>query len=88
MAYPYDGLRYPEEWEEIEGVWVRDPDGWRNNNIPWDMPISHATWQTLSGVSTIEIMPGRNGRPRYSATENRLRIKAQTDTLSRLMRGR
>lgn len=58
-----DDLRMPEEWERILGFWVRDPDGWRNNNLPWDEPLTRDEFQELAAESTTELMPGQHGRP-------------------------
>lgn len=80
-------LRHPEEWEQDEGYWVRDPDGWRNTGISWDTPITREQFIYLAGQSTTETMPGRHGRP-LSASDNTLRIKAQTNTLENMLRGR
>lgn len=79
-----DDLRHPEEWEGIEGIIVKDADGWRSTNTPWDTPISYAEFLEMSGKSTIELMRDRQHR-NYTAEENSLRIKAQADTLARLL---
>ncbi len=33
-------LRTPEQWEAHYGITVRDPDGWRADNQPWEQPIT------------------------------------------------
>ena len=47
-------LRTPQEWQEIMGVVIMDPDGWRTKDAPaWDEPITQSEFQTRAAISTI-----------------------------------
>lgn len=48
-----DELRTPEEWGEIFGCLVLDPDGWRTDGTPWDKPLTREDYQRRMFVSTI-----------------------------------
>lgn len=45
--------RYPSEWEEFTGIKILDPDGWRFDNRPWDVPIDEAEWVMRMSRSTV-----------------------------------
>jgi hypothetical protein len=50
-------LKTASEWQEIYGIIVRDPDGWRTADAPsWDTPISRTEWQKRMGISTIQVV--------------------------------
>lgn len=78
--YSEDDLRHPEDWEQVEGIRVSDADGWRNTNTPWDQLISYEEFLTLAGASTVEV-----NQPRYTPNDSMRRLRAQTNTLSRLL---
>lgn len=78
-TFPEDDLRHPEEWEKIEGIRIVNADGWLNTSTPWDLPISYAEFLELSNASTIEL------RQEYTQSQNMLRLRAQTNTLSGLL---
>lgn len=48
-----DELKTPDEWQEVTGVRVLDPDGWRRDGKSWTEAIpeeefrQRATWSTL-----------------------------------------
>lgn len=46
--------RTPEEWQEITGIRVMDPDGWRGEFDPsWNQPISKAEFIQRASRSTV-----------------------------------
>jgi hypothetical protein len=47
-------LRPAAEWEQEEGVTVRDPDGWRAGDVEWDLPITVMEFRRLCATSTVE----------------------------------
>jgi len=53
---PIPGIvkRYPSEWEVIDNIKVLDPDGWRMDNRPWDVPITREEWDRRMSHSTIQ----------------------------------
>ena len=53
---PIPGIvkRYPSEWEVIDNIKVLDPDGWRMDNRPWDVPITREEWDRRMLRSTIQ----------------------------------
>lgn len=48
-------LKKPEEWEKEVDYKIMDPDGWRNENIPWDQPITKEKFESLAMQSTIKL---------------------------------
>ena len=42
-----------DEWCSIFRVDVLDPDGWREDNLPWDAPITEREFQRRLSASTI-----------------------------------
>lgn len=47
-------LKTPDEWCEIKGIYIMDPDGWRSEGDPaWDEPISEEEFNWRSSASTI-----------------------------------
>lgn len=42
-----------DEWCSIFRVEVLDPDGWREDGLPWDAPITEREFQRRASVSTI-----------------------------------
>lgn len=48
-------LKFPREWEAIDGVKVIDPDGWSHGSYQsWGTPISREEWERRLSTSTIE----------------------------------
>lgn len=46
-------LATPQEWCDLYGMEIRDPDGWRGRNAPtWDQPIGLAEFWERLGTST------------------------------------
>lgn len=43
----------PDFWAKSEGIVILDPDGWRDDNKPWDEPIGFEEWQVRRNKSTI-----------------------------------
>lgn len=64
-------LRTADEWSQIKGIRVRDPDGWRNENLSWGALVNEANFDRLAAASTVdhgqqpERGPGRDGRPHW-----------------------
>lgn len=49
----------PSEWEEILGIRVKDPDGWRASDAPsWDTPITRSEFEQRAMSSTCQIFRG------------------------------
>lgn len=48
-------LKTPAEWEEIDGIRVVDPDGWRVDGKPFDEPIIWEEWSRRSSMSTCDM---------------------------------
>lgn len=47
-------LRKPEEWAEIIGYRILDPDGWRMKGAPaWDDPITYRDFVWRFSMSTV-----------------------------------
>ena len=47
-------LKKPEEWEEISGIRVVDPDGWRRDGASFDEPCTQAQFRKRCGESTVQ----------------------------------
>lgn len=48
----------PVEWQEIEGVTILDPDGWRMAGAPaWDEPITRDDFLKRMSISTVQMRP-------------------------------
>lgn len=46
----------PEQWSEIFGITIHDPDGWRLNNSPrWETPIDRDEFTWRMSLSTIQV---------------------------------
>ena len=47
-------LKPPREWEQITGIFVRDPDGWdrKNFTVSWSTPITLEEFQERAAMST------------------------------------
>lgn len=46
-------VRTPSEWEEVSGVVVLDPDGWRGKDeMPWSEPIEWSDFARRAAIST------------------------------------
>ena len=45
--------RTPSEWEQVKGIEVLDPDGWRADRKSWDDPISEKEWEKRISLSTV-----------------------------------
>lgn len=41
-----------DEWCSITGIRILDPDGWREDNLPWDAPITEGEFIRRAMVST------------------------------------
>lgn len=54
-----DQLLPPAEWEQVLGVKIIDPDGWRGNK-PWGVPITLTEFQRRAMASTVEKLVPRN----------------------------
>ena len=53
-------LKTADEWSEIKGIIIRDPDGWRVEGAPaWDVRITEAEFIERAAGSTIQLLPGR-----------------------------
>lgn len=51
-------LRTPDEWQEITGYRIADPDGWRGEHaFPWNVPIDRGDFLLRASISTILTMP-------------------------------
>lgn len=51
-------IKRPDTWMKITGIWVMDPDGWRNEGIPWSRKITEKRFRQLCRPSTCSL-PGR-----------------------------
>lgn len=47
-------LRPAQEWAASEGVVIRDPDGWRTDNLPLGTPIAYREYLRRVTTSTVE----------------------------------
>lgn len=48
----------PEQWERMLGVEVIDPDGWRCNMLPWEVPITREDFLNRAASSTTRYPKG------------------------------
>lgn len=46
-------LKTPDEWCEELDAQILDPDGWRQDNMPWDLPITREEFDQLMVPCTI-----------------------------------
>lgn len=44
-----------DEWCTITGITVLDPDGWREDGLPWDAPITEAEFGRRAMRSTVRM---------------------------------
>lgn len=49
-----DELRTPQEWCDLLGARVMDPDGWRDGTRSWNEPITKAEFDRRLNVCTID----------------------------------
>lgn len=47
-----------DEWCDITGIRVLDPDGWRDDNLPWDAPITEGEFIRRAMRSTVCLPAG------------------------------
>ncbi|MFG3715831.1 hypothetical protein [Micromonospora sp. NPDC047730] len=50
-------LRTPDEWSEVTGLVVLDPDGWRADGRPWSAPLTRADFLKRAMRSTLAKAP-------------------------------
>lgn len=49
------GLHTPSQWAELEGIEIKDPDGWRVAGAPpFDQPTTFEDYQQRCAFSTIK----------------------------------
>lgn len=48
-----DVVRSALEWARLEGIHIRDPDGWREDGKSLDDPINEAEYRRRVNISTI-----------------------------------
>ncbi|WKW85523.1 hypothetical protein SEA_REYNAULD_71 [Rhodococcus phage Reynauld] len=55
------GLKTPEQWCELLGKKIIDPDGWRGaDGRPWTDPVDYAEFQRRANRSTQMFAPHTN----------------------------
>lgn len=53
---PHPELKTADEWSEIKGFIIRDPDGWREEGAPpWHYRITEEEFNLRAGSSTIQL---------------------------------
>lgn len=51
------GLKKPQEWARLEGIKIKDPDGWRTADAPdFDTLITHDEYTTRLSRSTVVVL--------------------------------
>lgn len=50
----------PKEWQELEGIIVIDPDGWRKDGKSFDEPISKDEFNQRMVLSTRTLLRKKN----------------------------
>lgn len=51
-------LRTPQEWAELAGLYILDPDGWREADAPpFDQPCTQGEYKQRVGWCTVGPLP-------------------------------
>ena len=50
-------MKSPDQWCKITGIQVMDPDGWRQEGLPWSTRISQSKFLRLVIPSTCSLPP-------------------------------
>lgn len=80
-SVPDGGILYDADtWQQIHGITVKDPDGWRDAGVPWDRRITEARFLALCANSTVD--------PRVNGTVHNPWDKACTATTAHPWRHR
>ncbi len=60
---PRGQLKTPEEWCEEFNAQIMDPDGWRYDNMPWDLPITREEFDDRMRRCTVNFLYYLPGDP-------------------------
>jgi len=75
----YSDRKTPEEWCQILGVQISDPDGWRVDGKPWSDPIDESEFHVRYAGSTISLASLLAPNPKQALFDAEVEMRRQNE---------